>query len=136
MLRTSSMLALGTALTLLGVGTVHAQDGSIPPMVKTQGSVQYACGGIGSDESTAMRAAMKDYPLSLLFSTRDGAYLASVDVEIAGSAGSAHFKAQGPICLIKLPAGPYAVKATVPGQDSQSRNVTIGGEGKMLDFRY
>ena len=51
-----------------------AQAQSMPPAVpamrrrrRSGGRRSYVCGGIGSDESTAMRAAMKDHPLSLLF---------------------------------------------------------------------
>ena len=35
----------------------------------------HVCGGIGSDESVAIRAQIKDHPLSLLFARPDGAYL-------------------------------------------------------------
>ena len=135
---TRSILRWGALIvSLAGLGAVQAQD-SIPPMVKTQGAVQYACGGIGSDESTAMRAVMKDYPLSLLFATGNGEYVASVDVDInsTGDAPIARFKAQGPVCLIKLPAGQYTVKATLQGKEAKSKKVTVGGDGKSLDFRF
>ncbi|QNP50092.1 peptidase associated/transthyretin-like domain-containing protein [Diaphorobacter aerolatus] len=139
MLRAVCLFPLSAVLCPVSLCAAQAQSG-IPPMVKTEGSVQYACGGIGSDESTAMRGAMKEYPLSLLFSQKSGEYLASVDVEITGKGGSdntdARFKAQGPVCLLKLPAGQYTVKATAPEKESQSRNVTVGNEGKTLDFRY
>jgi hypothetical protein len=45
--------------------------------MKEQGAGKYLCGGVGSDESTAMRAAMKDHPLALLFARASGAYLAT-----------------------------------------------------------
>ena len=102
------------------------------------GAIQWRCGGIGSDESTAMRAAMKVHPLSLLFARADGAYLADVQVEIrAETAGgpAQSLRASGPVCLLTLPPGRYAVDASLGGQ-RQSRGVDVGGEPRTLDFRF
>jgi hypothetical protein len=114
----------------------HAQ-GALPAMNK-QGAGQYACGGIGSDESTAMRAAMKDYPLSLLFARSDGAYLADVAVTVkdAGGGTAMAIRANGPVCLVDLPAGRYTVEATTEGGATKSQAVTVGGGPKSADFRF
>ncbi|RZI90620.1 MAG: carboxypeptidase regulatory-like domain-containing protein, partial [Variovorax sp.] len=53
--------------SVAALGAAHAQ---MPPM-RGEGAARYVCGGIGSDESTAIRAAMKDHPLSLLFARAD-----------------------------------------------------------------
>ncbi len=107
------------------------------PAMKTQGAVQYVCGGIGSDESTAMRAAMKDHPLSLLFARADGAYLAEVAVTIknANGATALEMRASGPVCLIDLPAGRYTVEAATEGV-MKSQTVTVGSGPKTADFRF
>jgi hypothetical protein len=106
------------------------------PRMRGEGNARYVCGGIGSDESTAMRAAMKDHPLSLLFARPDGAYLANVDVDIKGEGGSAlRLRANGPVCLIDLPAGKYTVDASTEGS-SKSQSVTLGGAPRTLDFRF
>ena len=110
----------------------------LPPM-KNQGAARYVCGGIGSDESTAMRAAMKDFPLSLLFARADGAYLADVEVAIkdAGGATALALRANGPVCLIDLPAGKYTIEATSPGGGAAKREtVSVGGGSKTADFRF
>lgn len=102
------------------------------------GAIQWRCGGIGSDESTAMRAAMKDHPLSLLFARADGAYLADVQVEIRAEAtgGAARsLRASGPVCLLTLPPGRYTVDAAVGGQ-RKSQVVQVGGAPRTLDFRF
>ena len=80
--------ALALAAGLASTGAI-AQT----PATQTAGAVQYRCGGIGVDESSAMRAAMKDYPLSLLFAQRDGAYLANVAVEVGSGEGISRFGA-------------------------------------------
>lgn len=102
------------------------------------GAIQWRCGGIGSDESTAMRAAMKDHPLSLLFARTDGAYLADVQVDIRaeGAGGAAQsLRASGPVCLVTLPPGRYAVDASIGGQ-RKSQTVQVGGAPRTLDFRF
>ena len=133
LLHASCVALLGTAAL---TGTAHAADGQ-GPATHTAGALQYSCGGIGSDESTAMRSAMKDYPLSLLFARKDGEYLANLAVQIQGPKGEPMaFKASGPICLLKLPRGHYSVKATTQGGESQSQNVDVSHNGHTLDFRY
>ncbi|MEJ7687875.1 MAG: carboxypeptidase regulatory-like domain-containing protein [Variovorax sp.] len=115
---------------------VPAQQASIPPM-KSEGAVQYVCGGIGSDESTVMRAAMKDHPLALLFSQADGAYTADVAVTIksAGGATALAMRASGPVCLVDLPAGRYTVEASSEGV-TKRQGVTVGGGSKTAGFRF
>lgn len=119
--------------SVAALGAAHAQ---MPPM-RGEGAARYVCGGIGSDESTAIRAAMKDHPLSLLFARADGAYLADVAVVIqgAGNAPALSLKANGPVCLVDLPAGRYTVQATVEGV-SKKQDVTIGGAPRTADFRF
>ncbi|RQO35290.1 hypothetical protein DBV14_33040 [Variovorax sp. KBW07] len=124
-----------------GAVAAHAQSASsaMPPW---QGAapVRYVCGGIGSDESTAMRAAMKDHPLALLFSRADGAYMANVGVAIKGgdanNAAALAMTANGPVCLIDLPAGRYTIDVTAPGGEMKSQTVTVGGGSKTASFRF
>lgn len=102
------------------------------------GPIQWRCGGIGSDESTAMRAAMKEHPLSLLFARTDGAYLADVQVDIraeAGGGAAQSLRANGPVCLVNLPPGRYAVDASLGGQ-RKTQTVQVGGAPRTLDFRF
>jgi hypothetical protein len=114
-----------------------AQAQSAMPAMKSQGAVQYVCGGIGSDESTAMRAAMKDHPLSLLFARASGEYLANVDVTVMDGKGGAalSMRASGPVCLVDLPPGRYTVQATSNGT-TKSETVTVGSGSKTADFRF
>lgn len=118
-----------SALTL-----VQAQGGV--PALRSEGPVRYACGGIGVDESTAMRAAMKSHPLSLLFARADGAYLADVAVTLTRAGGApVSLRAGGPVCLIDLPAGNYTVEAVADSMRKR-QTVTVGGAPKTLDFRF
>ena len=77
------------------------------------------------------------WPLSLLFARKDNAYLADVSVEIRGADGapSVSLRADGPVCLIDLPAGRYDVQATSGGA-TQKQAVTVDRTPKTADFRF
>ena len=123
---------------------VQAQSVVVPAVVptvalsmKSGGSGQFVCGGVGSDESVAMRAAMKDHPLSLLFARSSGAYLADVAVTVKNANGDTALSlvSNGPICLVDLPPGRYTVEAASDGI-TKSQVVTLGSGSKTADFRF
>ena len=135
--RYSTLSAAVLCAALLSATGAHAQH----PALQKAGDLQYVCGGIGIDESTAMRAAMKDYPLSLLFATQSGDYLAKIQVVIEGEKGAqvGQFQAQGPVCLVRLDAGRYTVKASAEGGKTIEHSVEVvpaGTPGKSLDYRF
>ncbi len=104
------------ALTLALAGAALAQE-SLPPL-RTFGGVSYVTGGIGLDESAAIKAAEKDFALSLLFAqTKRGEYLSDVKVSIKDSAGKTVLEAvsEGPMLLAKLAAGVYKINADHEG---------------------
>lgn len=133
----SKTILRGVAVCACAIAPWAAFAQSAMPAMEKQGSGQYACGGIGSDESTAMRAAMKDHPLSLLFARSSGAYLSDVAVTIkkAGGETAMTLRASGPVCLIDLPAGAYVVEATAEGA-TKRESVTLGSGAKTADFRF
>lgn len=125
----AAAMAVGT---LALAGFLTAAQAALPA-VQHQGSVQYVSGGIGLDESEAMKAAAKDYPLSLTFAAqRDGKadYVANVAVVIQDGHGKQvlQAEAQGPYMLVKLPAGSYKVSATYNGK-AQEREVNVQNSG-------
>ena len=130
-------LVVGACLT--GAWAAQAQPapgGGVPPM-KGDGAARYVCGGIGLEESTAMRAAMEKHPLSLLLARADGDYLANVEVSIrnAGGGEALALQADGPVCLIDLPPGRYTVEARA--RDTTKRQgVTVGRGARTVDFRF
>lgn len=92
---------------------------ALPPL-QDQGGIPYRSGGVGADESRAMKAAAAKYSLALTFAThRDGrnAYLASVPVQVLDAAGATLLDVvtDGPFLLIDLPPGRYVVVATHDG---------------------
>jgi len=134
--KTRIAFVAAACLVLTGVTTIAAAQSAMPAM-RGEGAARYVCGGIGSDESTAFRAAMKEHPLALLFARADGAYEADVAVSIQNenNVTALAFRANGPVCLIDLPAGKYVVNADA-GSASKKQAVTVGGGSKSVDFRF
>ncbi|MGH8590428.1 MAG: carboxypeptidase regulatory-like domain-containing protein [Gammaproteobacteria bacterium] len=98
------------------------------PEVQTQNGVSYVTGGIGKEQSEALKMIAKDYDLMLTFATRDGEYLADVVVHIEDMNGNTLVDtvSDGPLFLADLPADRYKVTAAEDGI-SQIRVVNIGG---------
>lgn len=116
-------LALGLA------GAALAQD-AVPPL-QTSGGVSYMTGGIGLEEAAAVKAAEKDFNLSLLFAqTRRGEYLSDIKVSIADKAGKTVLKvvSDGPMLLVRLPAGAYKISADHGGKTLE-KTVQVEAKG-------
>ncbi len=120
----------GAALLCAVIAAAHADDGALPPE-RTQGSVTFISGGIGSDESEAMKRAATRYSLSIeLASTGPRAeYVSDVKIDIRDQRGNTVLSttSEGPFLLANLSPGQYTVDATRNGS-SQQRKVVIGGK--------
>lgn len=122
-------LVFGVALP---VATVTA-SGYALPQPKTENGITYVTGGIGEDEAKAMKEEAKHYPLSMVFSAhRNNEYLADVQVTIKDKAGTEVLNAisDGPIILLKLPAGRYTIEAEVGGETLR-RMVHVRADGEQ-----
>ena len=102
---------------------------------RTQGDISFIAGGIGEDESTAMKLMSKKWPLSIEFSEYlDGKdlWIAQVYLRILDANGKKLFDTtiDGPMFLGKLPVGNYELLATYEGV-TQSRKIQII-DGKPL----
>jgi hypothetical protein len=113
-----------------------AQTAGLPAM-KSQDAGRYVCGGVGADESQALRAAMKDHPLSMLFARAGGAYLADVEVRVKDAQGATALaiRTEGPVCLVDLPPGRYTIEAVSDGV-AKNQAVTLGDGPRTADFRF
>lgn len=125
--RRRTLIAL--TLGLAGSTAAGAQDTRYLPAPKTYEGIVYLTGGIGRQEQRAMRAAARQYDLELLFTDPRGAFLVDVRVAIDDADGNRVFEtnAEGPIMLVKLPPGRYALSA-LSGERLLSRDVTVTGK--------
>jgi len=119
------------ALSLGPVGVVLATHLDVLE-VQTQNGIDYVVGGIGKEQSEAMKVAGQDYDLMLIFATDGGKYLADIDLEIEDMNGNILLNtvSQGPLFLANLPVGRYKITASAQGT-SPARVVDIGGERAM-----
>jgi hypothetical protein len=136
---TSRLLAGAIALGVtLPAWAGSAMDYTLP-QAKTENGVTYMSGGVGKPEAAAMWQEARDYPLSMIFSAaKDNEFLADVRVTIKDKAGKEMLSAvsDGPIMLVKLPAGKYTVAAEAHGKTLQ-RIVQVPAKGdRQVSFHW
>jgi hypothetical protein len=154
--RRNAWMAATAALTLGLAGGVYAQqtsgvtggtttdntsagniNGGGMPQVQQQGDVSFVSGGVGQDESTALKNARSQWPLSLVFAGPGSDYLAGVHVDIVGVDNAQVLSAtsRGPYMLVRLRPGRYVVQASYKNDD-QSKAVTIPATGTTRTAFY
>ena len=106
-----------------------AAESALPPE-RSQGSVTYVSGGIGKDESDAMKQAASRYSLAIEMASPASPraeYVADVKIDIRDQRGATVLNtiSDGPILLANLPPGRYTVNATKNGA-SQQRDIVVG----------
>jgi|GEM_PF-3774878 len=88
------------------------------PEERTANGVTWKCGGVGEEEAAEFRRSARDYDMMLTFATREGLFLADVDVDIADSEGNSLVRATcaGPMMLVDFArGGTYKVRAESGG---------------------
>jgi hypothetical protein len=131
--------AAGAALaTTLALPAVAQTDAGGMPQEQHQGDATFVSGGVGLDESQALRSAASHWPLSLRFTGPGADYLADVHVRIEGGKAGGEIlsaDARGPYMLVRLPPGKYTVHAKYKDSE-QTRAVTIAGNGAKAEFHW
>ena len=125
----SNRLALGATAVLNAIVLsavmlhvpAHAQAEGALPAVQKSGAVEYLTGGVGLDESTAIKSASGQWPLSLVFSVQADAraqFASDVKLEIRDAKGALALDvtASGPYLLARLAPGSYSLRATLAGK--------------------
>jgi hypothetical protein len=115
-------------LSAFAAAALAAED-ALPPE-RSQGSVTYVSGGIGKDESDAMKQAASRYSLAIEMASPASPraeYVADVKIDIRDQRGATVLStiSDGPILLANLPPGRYTVNATKNGA-SQQRDIVVG----------
>ena len=118
----------------------RAEDGVMPPE-KTHGSVTFVSGGIGTDESEAMKRAAARYSLSIEMASTAGAraeYVSDVKIDVRDQRGTTVLSttSDGPFLLANLPPGTYLIGAARNGK-SQERKIVVGsGTHSRVTFSF
>ena len=113
----------------------------LPALAETAGDspITLHCGGIGSDESSAMLAESKQQSLTLLYVSSDGHYMSDVQTRIESVKGEhSAEQACGPIGQVNVAApGRYKVKASF-GDQKQEKTLNLkpkGGQRLVLRWK-
>lgn len=132
----TTLVAFGLACILAG-GTANAQAApstapSSLPAAAQQGDIQFLSGGVGKDESDAIKSAAPHWPLELDFIGGTKDFVADVGVKLIDAKGATVLEtsAQGPFMLIRVKPGVYTVQATY-AQREQTHKVTVRSSGHV-----
>ena len=103
--------------TALAAGALQAAAAALP-QGKTENGVTFINGGVGHDEAAAMKAEARHYPLSMIFSAaKDNEFVAGVKLTIRDKSGKEILQTSaGPMMLLDVPAGSYAITADLKGR--------------------
>ena len=123
------------AAAVLGLGLAAP----LAAFAQAQREPAFINGGIGEDESDAMRLRAHEFPLRVVFAQgRQNAFTANVPVEIADARGHRVLALPdaGPLLYVMVPDGRYTVTAEVDGV-VKSQSVTVSrGQGKEVVFHW
>ena len=127
------------SLFVLGNSAVSfsAEAPATPLMVKDYEGIPYVSGGIGLDEREALSAIASEYNLKIVFALKEGNYLADASVLIKDAQGKTVLDAvsDGPWFYARLPAGHYAVTATMM-EKANTEKVQIKPAGQSVLHFY
>ncbi|MCM2567950.1 carboxypeptidase-like regulatory domain-containing protein [Janthinobacterium kumbetense] len=131
----AAVLAAGL---LLGSAAQAQADNALPPVQKS-GAVEYLSGGIGLDESTAIKSASRHWPLSLVFSVQAAGkaeFASDVKLQISDAKGMSVLEtsASGPFLLAKLPPGNYSLRATLAGKTLERKVQVKAGSSARVEL--
>jgi hypothetical protein len=86
--------------------------------------------GVGIEAQQALIPRQREFNLKLVFTLREGDYVAGVAVKITDGGARVVLEqiAAGPILLVRLPAGRYTATLTHEGV-TQTRQFTLRGKG-------
>jgi hypothetical protein len=134
-------LTLGLALIFtcatLAQTALGADPGAPPPpRVQSDGGVAYLNGGAGEEERADIAAQRAAYPLRIVFSVPSGAYVVADHVDVSDARGKLlAVDSAGPLLLVKVPPGEYAVDASYGGK-TERRAVRVGRDATTVNWRW
>lgn len=121
------------ALTVLSVSLVWADDN--PLEVQQQGGISYVTGGIGKDESDALRATQSNYNLRIVNADKSGHFSGDTRVVISDLRHNTLLDAaSGPLFYANLPRGKYIVEGY--SQEQIKKQVITITNGKSSHIRF
>ena len=111
------------------------------PKTQQQGDITYITGGVGEDESKAIRGDAKNWPLIVDFSQHlqnHDAWISQVYLRILDLKGNAIFEVttDGPFLLVNLPSGSYMLTATYEGITKTQKIQIVDGKAHRASLNW
>ena len=131
---------LSTGLAII-LSFNHLSAMSQLPEIQTDSNLSCMMGGVGLDESQAMREEAKKWPLVIDFTERQGnsyPWIAGVELQIINSKGETIFfeKCNGPLFLAKVIPGRYEIIATYEDQVKKRMVVIDSKQSTKVSFTW
>ena len=108
--------------------------------MRKEGTVDYACGGVGVEERNEMKALESQANVEFTFATiKRGAYLADVSITITDAKSKSPVlktMAEGPLCLLRLAPGTYRVEATHAGATRARTFTASRDQGRLVRIGF
>lgn len=111
------------------------------PEVQESNGVTFISGGIGLDESQAIQAEAKNWPVQIMLSALGpvkAEWVSDVALEIKDVTGQVVFgiMSDGPLVLVKLAPGEYTLNATYLDKSIQRRFQVKAGQSQKLSVSW
>lgn len=102
-----------------------------------QDGVAWMSGGIGDEALQEMRKSAASYNVHVLFTDRQGSYLANIPFTVAGRDGRQIHAgvSDGPLLYLRLPTGSYRVSAEID-RVWQSRSIRVVSNGRPAKLSF
>ena len=102
-----------------------------------QEEISSLSGGVGDDARAEMRQAAAAYNVHVVFSERQGSYLANIPFTVALGDGREIYSgvSEGPLLYLKLPPGAYQISAEIDGV-WQKKRIRAGAPGSSATLSF
>ncbi len=125
---------------LLAVLSIDLAQANLPE-IQSRSNLSCMMGGIGADETEAMRKEAKKWPLNVEFTEQQGKaypWVSGVQLQIINQAGKVIFNetCNGPFFLAKLSPGKYQLIATYEGVAKKKSVLIEEGKPSKVSFTW
>lgn len=111
------------------------------PDVKQQNGIDYLTGGVGLEESTAIKEEAKRWPLKVMMSELSegkAVWIADAELRIKNQNNRLllDIKCDGPFALIRLDPGKYTIEATFNGMAQKRQVLVVSGSPQQISITW
>lgn len=137
-LELAALIAVGSLVGSNALGQARAAN-ALPDTTR----IEYINGGFGTEEADRMRALSTEFPVRVTFSRHNGTqntdeFVADVNIRVTDGGGRTvlNVPSQGPIFLLRLPEGSYAIEAEHNGETKTRRFDVVAGKRQEIALSW